>query len=293
MVAIPIYNVELYLRECLDSVLSQKTRYTFCVVAVDDGSTDNSDKILDEYAGNPHIIIIHQNNRGFSGARNRGMDVMRGRYVAFVDSDDRMPQGAIDTLLNKAFAEDADIVQGSYLTFSGNKILRQHSPEEALICSGIYKSELWRHVQFPEKYWFEDSVRSKIICRLAKKTVSISEIIYEYRINEKSITQTSKGNPKVIDTLWITLQLLKDFDNLGLVKNVEYYNTVLAQIITNSLRIQTLHNQAADYANFLISMEIYQKYCILGHNSTKYKRVEKSLRDANFKHFQLACWMWL
>ena len=68
MIVIPVYNVEAYLRECLDSVFAQETQYRFCVVAVDDGSTDASGAILDEYAFHENLTIIHQENRGYSGA---------------------------------------------------------------------------------------------------------------------------------------------------------------------------------------------------------------------------------
>ena len=90
MIIVPVYNVENYLRECLDSILSQKTQYSFCVVAVEDGSTDGSAAILKEYESHDHVRVIYQENKGLSGARNTAMKEIVGDYVYFLDSDDRL-----------------------------------------------------------------------------------------------------------------------------------------------------------------------------------------------------------
>ena len=87
-VIIPVYNVEKYLKRCLDSVINQ-TYKNLEIILVDDGSTDNSGKICDEYAKNDkRIIVIHKENGGVSVARNIGLDICTGDYVNFIDSDD-------------------------------------------------------------------------------------------------------------------------------------------------------------------------------------------------------------
>ena len=87
-VIIPVYNVEKYLRECLDSLLNQ-TFKDIEIICVNDGSTDGSLNILNEYASkDSRFIIINQNNQGLSAARNNGLNVAKGDYVAFLDSDD-------------------------------------------------------------------------------------------------------------------------------------------------------------------------------------------------------------
>ena len=101
-IVIPAYNVESYLAKCMDSVLSQKTKYTYHVVLVDDGSTDATPAIADRYAADSRVTVIHQENRGFSGARNVGLSTLFGRYIMFVDSDDYLPQGAMRVTLWKA-----------------------------------------------------------------------------------------------------------------------------------------------------------------------------------------------
>lgn len=109
-VIIPVYNVEKYLAECVESVLNQS--YTdYEVILVDDGTTDSSGRMCDEYARkDPRIRVIHRPNGGLSAARNTGLDVARGEYVYFLDSDDYIEPCALEHLAAKAEQEQADVV---------------------------------------------------------------------------------------------------------------------------------------------------------------------------------------
>ena len=119
-VVIPVYNSAKYLRECLDSVVAQ-TFSDWEVVAVDDGSSDNSPAILDEYAAkDSRIKVIHKANGGVSAARNDGLAAASGEYVLFADSDDLLLANALDVLYKKISDEKADIVFGDHLSFQGN-----------------------------------------------------------------------------------------------------------------------------------------------------------------------------
>ena len=109
-VIVPVYNVEPYLARCLDSVLAQTER-DIEVVCVDDGSTDGSHAILARYAAaDGRIRVVTQENKGLSGARNSGLDVARGRYVMFVDSDDWIPPYAAEGFLKVASESGAPVV---------------------------------------------------------------------------------------------------------------------------------------------------------------------------------------
>ena len=126
-IIVPVYNVALYLRECLDSILTQ-TYTNFTVFAVDDGSTDESGAILDEYAvKDPRFIVIRQKNGGLSAARNAALDRIERdgtfEYVAFVDSDDKVLPDFLAHLTQNAFRTQADItvVASSNLTTKGGR----------------------------------------------------------------------------------------------------------------------------------------------------------------------------
>lgn len=119
-VVIPVYNSAKYLRECLDSIIAQ-TFSDWEVVAVDDGSSDDSPAILDEYATkDSRIKVIHKANGGVSAARNDGLGAACGDYVLFVDSDDLLLANALDVLYKKTSSENADVTFGDHLSFQGD-----------------------------------------------------------------------------------------------------------------------------------------------------------------------------
>lgn len=112
-VIIPVYNVEKYLNQCVDSVLSQLPDDSE-IILIDDGSTDKSSQICDLYSEkDSRVRTIHQENRGLSGARNAGLDIAKGNKIFFIDSDDYLPQNYFNTLLSN----ESDIVIGNYRAF--------------------------------------------------------------------------------------------------------------------------------------------------------------------------------
>ena len=98
-VIVPIYNTKPYLKECVDSILKQEVEVPFEVLLVDDGATDGCAEMCDEFAAkDKRVRVFHQENQGLSAARNTGIDAARGRYYAFVDSDDVVCPGYLHTL---------------------------------------------------------------------------------------------------------------------------------------------------------------------------------------------------
>ena len=126
-VIIPVYNVENYLRQCLDSIINQ-TLKEIEIICINDGSTDSSKQILEEYAlKDERIKIINQKNKGVSAARNTGIDAATGEYIGFVDSDDWVKLDAYEKLYNKITREDVDIVFSRYnYVFEDGRI--EHNP---------------------------------------------------------------------------------------------------------------------------------------------------------------------
>ena len=120
-IIIPVYNVEKYLRECIDSLLNQ-TYQDFELICVDDGSTDESYKILEEYKNkDERFILIKQDNKGAGAARNRGLEVVKGDYIQFLDSDDYFEPNMLEKLYSTAKENDADMVVCSARKVDENK----------------------------------------------------------------------------------------------------------------------------------------------------------------------------
>ena len=122
-VIIPVYNVEKYLSKCIESVLEQDFS-DYEIILIDDGSTDTSGKLCDEYAENYSAIkVIHQQNKGLGGARNTGIEAAEGQYLLFVDSDDYIRDNIMTFLYDTAVCNDSDIVAFGmdYVYESGGK----------------------------------------------------------------------------------------------------------------------------------------------------------------------------
>jgi glycosyltransferase involved in cell wall biosynthesis len=115
-VTVPVYNIEKYLARCLDTILDQTFDKDYEIICVDDGSTDSSGKILDEYGRKySKIKVIHQENQGLSGARNTALQYVSGKYTMFVDSDDFIAKNALEGLYNFAELKQSDVVIFDYV----------------------------------------------------------------------------------------------------------------------------------------------------------------------------------
>lgn len=114
-VIIPVYNAEKYLRKCVNSVLTQTLR-DIEIILINDGSTDGSSDICDEYLQYPNLQVIHQKNAGASAARNAGLAIATGEYIGFVDSDDYIAEDMYEKLYEKASEHSLDVVVGNYQT---------------------------------------------------------------------------------------------------------------------------------------------------------------------------------
>lgn len=299
-IIIPAYNAEKYIKECLDSVFTQRTKYRFLVVAVNDGSTDNTKNILNSYKNKNNLLIIHQENKGFSGARNAGLRIINSRYITFLDSDDILLPNAIDNLLDKAYKSNAQIVVGGYRCFNEKKIIKEILFEgKDNICytkvpgfpwGKIYKSNLFKNIQFPLNYLFEDTLMNLIVHPQSTRIASIDKLTNGYRINQQGITLSIKSNPKNIHSFWITERLLKDRTTLQIRDNEQVFcNTLLSQIKVNYLRISRINNQEVDKAIFVLSRKILYDNI----HSFETINIESPIRESfiqnNYKKYRLAC----
>lgn len=289
-IIIPMYNVQDYICDCIKSVL-QATKYNVLICIINDGSKDKSRELIKQYETVPNVLIIDQENRGFSGARNRGLEHIYGKYIMFVDSDDKLNDGAINALMDEAITKKIDIVQGGYHTFIGNKTIKRSIPKNiyGMPWGKVYKAELFQDVKFPENYWFEDSIISWIVAPKANKISIINNIVYKYRKNFNGITITSKGKYKNVDTLYITECLLKDLvKTTGI--NQCVLETFLKQTILNYKRIHSIGNKDLDYTIYKRNISLYVKYfgdSKLTTNKTNLKLLQLAYIKDNYKVYRL------
>ena len=223
-VIIPVYNVENYLNECLDSVTSQ-TLEDMEIICIDDGSTDNSPHILKEYSKkDKRIKIITKENGGQATARNLGIKEAQGEYIAFVDSDDFIEPTMFEKLYTKAKDNNLDIAMCKIATFDNqteeikdnvwyymlgvfrdfDKDIFNHKDTREFTChiavtpyNKIYKTTLLKenNILFPEGLIFEDEKFFYDTYLRAKRVSIVDEFLYYYRINRKGSTvDTIKDN---------------------------------------------------------------------------------------------------
>lgn len=220
-IIIPMYNVSLYIQECLDSIIKQEISYTCEILLMDDGSSDDTLKKIEPYLLDTRITLETQKNAGQSVARNKLINRAKGKYIMFLDADDILFDNSINALLDTAYKNDSDIVEGKIKEYSycipniqqGFKNLNvyyksnEDMPEFVLTCSGfsvakIYNRKLWKTLRFPEGYIFEDIITKFILRRKANKVAFIDYYVYGYRYNPNSSTN-NRNNLKLLDSIWV------------------------------------------------------------------------------------------
>lgn len=218
-VIVPIYNVEVYLPQCIDSLLSQ-THPNLEIILVDDGSPDKSGAICDSYAARwNHIRVIHKKNGGLSSARNAGIAAAQGEYIGFVDSDDFVANTMFRTLLEAAVShnlqvaacgrfttDEAGTVTGEQFTLPSEKSYSTTEAMQEILISGkldvavwdkLFCKELFDGIDFPVGQINEDAA---IIFRLLARTdgvVHIGKPMYHYRERGGSITKSGYKSNKL------------------------------------------------------------------------------------------------
>ena len=235
-VIIPVYNVENYLKRCVDSV-RQQTYTNLEIILVNDGSTDNSRKICEEYTKiDSRIKVVNKKNGGLSDARNAGIDIAQGKYLCFVDSDDWIAINCLEILKNNLIVTNADISVGQltsvkryeeFYASSTGKIttyINEKAVEEYLYqrispsaCGKLYKREIFTKLRYPKGKLFEDVEVTYLAIKAAERIVSIRTNIYAYFRRTGSIV-TNRFRIEKMDYYYNTQKVLcwvkKDYPNL-------------------------------------------------------------------------------
>lgn len=213
-IVVPVYNVENYLRRCLDSLVHQ-TLDRFEIIVVNDGSKDGSQAIIDTYVRDyPDLVIsLIKANGGLSDARNFAIPYIRSEYVAFIDSDDWVDLTMMEKLYDKAQMTQSDIAvcdmeyvyEDGHLGFSsGGDFLvvdTEENPDIITInnsaCNKLYRTELFRDIRFVKGIWYEDLATIPKLISITERLCKVDEPLYKYFQRWNSIVHSE--NPKVFD----------------------------------------------------------------------------------------------
>lgn len=294
-IIIPIYNVEKYLIQCIESVV-QQTYKNLEIILIDDGSTDMCGEICDNYAKiDQRIIAIHQNNVGAANAKNRGLEISTGEYITFLDSDDFVDLNWIETMLFYLKREKADVVECNYCNeYSGKSIINfrncygNFTSEEymshylsdwtsSIFWTKLFKRELTDNIRFRrERRCIDDEFYTYKVLLKAKKIVRITDVLYHYRQRKSSAVGNKKNQIQItkdaIDVLQerylcVTKQY-PSMQNIFLEHDIQFLCYVAKNNVFNSDAIIKMHNTSFFYLkeslkvncinlNFLILIKVW------------------------------------
>ncbi len=260
-VIVPIYNVEEYLEQCIDSVVGQ-TYKNLEIILINDGSTDSSGLLCDNYQKvDDRIRVIHKNNEGVSAARNVGLKYAKGELLGFVDSDDYLESTMYMELWSNMIQTESDLACCAYkrITKDGN---HDYSTGEIKELSGLefleamviglkgciisphvgnrlYKRELFNNLLFPKGRIYEDKFVSTEILLRVNKVIYLNKALYNYRLRDNSITQKELTDSGIKDFIYM-MNYQNKIVNQCLSKNtykkvIFTYYCILLDLFSNEL----------------------------------------------------------
>ena len=252
------------------------------MIIVDDGSTDGAADVLKKYADNPNVKLIFQKNAGIGAARNTGINNADGKYLMFVDCDDVVHDDMVETLMNKAYSENYDMVMcANNLSKERNGAIYEIVPnvypkynligykngDEIMNLAGlpwckVYKREIWNNVRFFPGYWYEDTIIQFLIFMQCENYAYIPKIEYEYKWYEKNFshTQGNSASPKSIDTYWLLIEILEQYKKNNMPADDRLYTLVLRHISTYYYgSVKNLDSKVVE-ALFVLAKDLYSEY---------------------------------
>ncbi|WP_367296687.1 glycosyltransferase family 2 protein [Loigolactobacillus coryniformis] len=256
-IVLPVYNVAPYLKKCLDSLLAQTYR-NLEIIIINDGSTDESPQICEQYRQHPQVRLYHQKNQGIACARNAGLAKAKGAYIGFIDSDDWIAPDMYARLLTACQQQQADIaICGRYMvpengpltqqsipvtSFNRTQAMRELLLEEkfdASACDKLFDRHLFDHVVFPAHKIHDDVGTVYRLVHQSQRTVHIGAAKYYYRQRNNSISVTPLTKPR-LDLLDFSEAIVtfieRHYPNLQAESNYFYYRNVknlMAQLATS------------------------------------------------------------
>ncbi|MCI6716290.1 MAG: glycosyltransferase [Mollicutes bacterium] len=257
-IVIPIYKVEKFLRQCLDSVINQ-TLEDIEIILVDDGSPDSCPQICDEYAAkDSRIKVIHKENGGYGTACNRGIEEATGDYIGLVESDDWIEPDMYEKLYNQITKFDADVCISSFYEYKANSVFQNGSHDNPYleviensdnnklfsiadfpylytlhpsIWSKLYKAQFIKSIKFdetPNMNYQDGPFITEVYCK-ATKIIGLWEYLYHYRVDNEGASsgnrQKSQKLIKILDQWDLARDILKQYNKYELLKEEFYYQT--------------------------------------------------------------------
>ena len=271
-IIIPVYRVETTLNRCIESVVTQDYD-DFELILVDDGSPDNCPQLCDSWAAKDRrISVIHKSNGGLSDARNAGIDMARGDYLTFIDSDDYLAEHTLAPLMQTLTQQPAiDILEypiyvhyGSseqhLLDFQGDTIYQQMDDYwykgqaylHSYACNKIYRAELFQDIRFPKGIIFEDMHTLPRLLKKAKSVMTTSQGLYYYCKNDAGLTATADGNALRM-LLQSHVEIIRDSQRQDRDFQIYYLRVLNIQMdvyeLTGDLPILPVHTLRPNYFN--------------------------------------------
>lgn len=292
-IIVPVYNVESYLHRCLESIINQSFK-DIEIILVNDGSTDKSPLICEEYLNKDcRVKLINKKNGGLSSARNAGMKVATGKYIGFVDSDDWIEYDMYEHLYHLIIDTDSDVAdiqsistskpinikkrKEEILTYEGKEILLNYlKVGQYSVWRKLYNKKVLENIEFPEGKINEDIATNFKILKKACKIVKSNQVKYYYFNNTNSIS-TGGFKHKDLDLLDACNELVelakqenyKNIEELAKVKLARSYFSLLSKIAIYGIKDETINK--CDTVNFF-SMKVKESYLFLIKSSIPFSR---------------------
>lgn len=266
-VILPVYNVEQYLKRCIDSVIDQTYR-NLEIILVDDGSKDNSGKICDDYASvDSRIKVIHKSNGGLSDARNVGIDVSTGKYIMFVDSDDWIRKDCVELLFKAlrygktqisacTYLKTANYMRGTafhggieenieiWTIDSAYRHLFFNQEIDHSACAKLYERSLFQDIRFPVGKLYEDQFVTYKLFHIAKGVTYIKQILYYYFDRPGSI-QNELFTIRKMDELEAAQECVKFIDEMY----PHLHEEVICRLVSSCFHMLFAINERKEWEN--------------------------------------------
>lgn len=263
-VIVPAYNIEPYIGRCLDSILNQSYQ-SLEIIVVDDGSKDETGKIIDQYAKkHSNIIPIHRENAGVFSARMEGISISTGDYIGFVDGDDYIESKMIQSLLNNAVEYDADISHCGYqMVFpngrvdlyygTGNKVIQDNKKGIIDLLEGkyiepglwnkLYRKKLFENIKTIQLDYSikinEDLLINYYLFKESKQAIYEDKCFYHYILRSNSAATSAVNKNKLTDPLKVLKIMLEDS-----ISESDYYEFIFARLVRQLIALATMSSKS-------------------------------------------------